>query len=757
MNITERLNLIFDTNKAYSVNQLVTMLGLKPQDRSLLRQTLNGMDIVFDNGKYGSYAAFGGVRGVLQCTRNDYNFVIPADGSEDIFVPDEYTFGAMHGDTVICKPFFDHDKESKARDKDKHGRVAGRAKKGHTKGKIIKIESRANKTIVGECVFQGDRVYVIPSNARIKRPVLLCGKGVFKAVRPYELVTCDIITYTEKGPLIGELTEVLGLDGEKGVDIKSIVRQYGLPDEFPSEVLLLAEQIEQKGVDARGREDLRDKLIFTMDGEDAKDLDDAVSIERNEQGYLLGVHIADVSHYVRPDSLLDAEARKRGTSVYFPGMVIPMLPKALSNGICSLSQGVDRLCLSVEMTVDKNGKTVKSRIFRSVIKSRYRLTYNGAAQMLEDKKGDPELIEALENARELAKLLQKRRSDSGALDFELPEPQFTLDENNNVVALAARERLVTHKIIEQFMLAANTTVACFMLENSLPALFRVHEKPDSKKLEELGQILKPLGYSIESEEPTPASCRALLTNVKGERYEKLISTLLLRSMKKAKYDSENIGHFGLAEDNYLHFTSPIRRYPDLVVHRILHFYFDQNQKGIALYRREMDRLATLTSERELAAADAERDADDMKKAEFALGLIGQSFDGVISGMNRSVMWVELENTIECVIPRQNMDDAYTFDENLLVLRGKRNNALLRMGDSVSITITDANTAERRVEAAMNGKKRVARSKKDQKSVSDKRAQDKKTSIDKGAIKGKGKKSNKAKIKRKVKAKIKRKR
>jgi len=607
---------------------------------------------------------------------------------------------------------------------------------------------------VGECILQGDKVYVVPSNPRLKRPVMLCGKGVRSLVRQNELVECSILTFTERGPLMGELTEVIGLATEKGVDIKAVVRQYGLPDEFPQEVLSLAESIEQRGVDARAREDLRGELIFTVDGEDAKDLDDAVSIRQTSEGWVLGVHIADVSHYVRPDSPLDAEARRRGTSVYFPGMVIPMLPRALSNGICSLSQGEDRLCLSVEMEIDKDGKTVRSRIFKSVIRSKHRLTYNGAAQLLE-KGGSDELSVALKTASELAVVLERRRASRGALDFELPEPCFVLDEQGNVVELYARKRLVTHKIIEQFMLAANTAVACFMKDNSLPALYRVHETPDSARLEELGEILKPLGYSIECERPTPSSCSALLDKVKGKDCERLISTLLLRSMKKARYDSRSIGHFGLAEEDYLHFTSPIRRYPDLIVHRMLHFYFDKNQKALARYGREMDGLATLTSERELAAADAERDVDDMKKAEFAQGLIGQSFEGIISGMNRSVMWVALENTVECVVPRQNMDDIYVYDEPLMLLRGRRKNAVLRLGDTVRITVTDAEPNERRVEASMLDKLKGSRARADAPSKSRSGTADKSRS---GAVSKNGKAKGKlrASIKRKVKSKIKRK-
>ena len=440
--------------------------------------------------------------------------------------------------------------------------------------------------------------------------------------------------------------------------------------------------------------------MFTVDGEDARDLDDAVSVTREENGWLLGVHIADVSAFVRPGTAVDEEAYLRGTSVYFPDRVLPMLPKALSNGVCSLNQDCDRLTLSVLMHIDESGRVTDREIFPSVIRSVRRCTYEQVNELFSGKSVPflAPIAHQLFQGRELSLVLESMRRGRGAVDFELPEPEFTLDEQGRAVGLRARERGEANRMIEQFMLQANECVADFMLQKGIPSMYRVHEKPDPQRLEDFNTLIAPFGLSLPAD-ASSKDCRALLAGVQGTQEERLVSGMLLRSMKKARYDGENMGHFGLAAAEYLHFTSPIRRYPDLTVHRMLHFFFEGNDAALKKYKKRMQETAGHCSQCELAAAEAERAADDIKKAEYAQSLVGQCMEGIISGVSASAFWVEMPDTLECTVPLAYLrDDFYNYDAQNCCLTGERSGKRLRMGDAVRVRLLSADPSQGRVEA-----------------------------------------------------------
>ena len=687
MTVREQIENILRDGRTYTPAALAGRLGLAESDRGMLESILRGMDgVMREGGRYGVYAAFGILECTVQGTRGEHCFAVPDEG-EDLYIAKEHSMGAMHGDRVLVQRIAS-------------GRRRGRGVRGGRtdEGEIIKILRHANRRIVGELVFDGERAYVIPSSARLNRPVLIRA-GAEKEDR-YSRVVCRVTAFTQRGALEGEIEEILGRSGEKGVDMLAVIRENGLPDSFSREALDLAQRLSCETVETGGREDLRGQTVFTIDGDDAKDLDDAVSIEKQGENWVLGVHIADVSHYVLPGTELDREALKRGTSVYLPGRVMPMLPPQLSNGICSLSQGQDRLTLSVSMVIDDRGRVLSGRIFPSVIRSVLRTTYSKVASFLRgEEEPSVEIIgPQLRECEKLCRILKDMRRRRGAVDFDFAQPHFTLDAEGRAVGLEAEPREISNEIIEQFMLQANEFVAGFMLENGIPALYRVHESPDAQRISDANEVLKVLGYSL-PEKVSAEDYSRLLGAVKGRSEEQLVSMILLRSMKKARYSSENLGHFGLAAREYLHFTSPIRRYPDLIVHRMLHFYLDKNTPALAKYNKRMAELAGNCSDRELAAMEAERQADDIKKAEFAQTLMGECFEGVICSMSASAMWVELPNTLECVLPLANIKgDYYVYNQAACSVTGERTRRVYRMGSRIKIRITEACPGEGRVVA-----------------------------------------------------------
>ncbi|GAC42596.1 ribonuclease R [Paenibacillus popilliae] len=629
-------------------------------------------------------------RGRLQAHAKGFGFLIPDEmGHPDVYIHANDMKTAMHGDIVLV-------------------RITSKGTNGtRMEGAVVRVVKRAVEQIVG--IFENHESYgfVIPDDKRINRDIFVAREHMHGAVTGQKVVV-RIIVYPEgRAAAQGEVIEVLGHKDDPGVDILSIIRKHQLPEAFPAEVMAEAEgvpdAISEEEIVSQGRRDLRGMTIVTIDGEDAKDLDDAVHVVKLPNGrYELGVHIADVGYYVPEGSDLDREAYARGCSVYLVDRVIPMLPHRLSNGICSLHSHVDRLTLSCVMEFDEKMKLVRHGIFPSVIRTVERMTYTNVRKIVED--GDPEVIARyaeLEDffllMKELALKLRKRRMQRGAIDFDFEESKVIVDEQGKPVDIVKRERSIAEQIIEEFMLAANETVAEHFHWLRVPFLYRIHEEPNAEKLFHFMAFAANFGYVVRGKGNSvhPRSLQTLLEEIEGTREQTVISTMMLRSMKQAKYDAESTGHFGLAAEFYTHFTSPIRRYPDLVIHRIIREVI-QNGGTLSEKRQEylhtrMSDIAQQSSERERVAVDAERDTEALKKAEFMLDKIGEEFDGIISSVTSFGMFVELENTVEGLIRLSDLtDDYYHFHEQHMLLVGERTSNIFRIGDEVRIRVGRVN-------------------------------------------------------------------
>jgi ribonuclease R len=578
---------------------------------------------------------------------------------------------------------------------------------GRLEGEVVRIVQRANTKIVG--TFQDKEVYgfVAPDDKRLTRDIFI-PQGKFSGAVDGTKVVVQIVNYPEGGRAAaeGEVIEVLGHKDDPGVDILSIIRKHALPEKFPDDVLAEADAVHEtvQPADLQGRRDLREQLIVTIDGEDAKDLDDAVNVVRLDNGnYKLGVHIADVGYYVKEGSALDREAFSRGCSVYLVDRVIPMLPHRLSNGICSLNPHVDRLTLSCEMEINPQGQVVGHDIFPSVIKTTERMTYTNVRKILVD--ADPELLTRYDKLipmfklmEELAEKLRGKRFARGSVDFDLDEAKVVVDETGKPTEIVKRERSVAEKLIEEFMLAANETVAEHYFWLKVPFLYRIHENPDQEKLGRFMDFVANFGYMVRGGKTSvihPRSLQTLLEQIHGTPEQTVIGTMMLRSMKQAKYDASNLGHFGLAAEYYTHFTSPIRRYPDLVIHRVIREVILGNNKlsdeRDAYLTEQMPAIAQQASERERVAVDAERDTDALKKAEFMLDKVGQEFEGIISSVTSFGMFIELANTVEGLIRLSALsDDYYHFHERQMALIGERTSKIYRLGDTVKIRVARVN-------------------------------------------------------------------
>lgn len=664
--------------------ELAIVLQVSRERRQELTQALNellaeGKLELSKRGRY-SKAEEKTVVGVFTSHGKGFGFVSVEGQEEDIFIGEEDTKGAFLGDTV---------------------RVAlrGHAIGGKSReGVIVEVLAHGITEVVGTFEKSKNFGFVIPDNQRITRDIFVPLEHTKGAVTGHKVVV-ELTDYGagRKNPE-GRVTEILGHSSDPGTDILSIVRAYEIPTEFSEKVLNQAER-NAKPVspgDMWGRTDLREEICVTIDGEDAKDLDDAVSVRKDGENYILSVHIADVTNYVQENSALDREALERGTSVYLVDRVIPMLPRSLSNGICSLNAGEDRLALSCIMTVNPRGKIVDHTIAETVIRVTRRMSYTSVKKILEDQ--DPEecreyedLVPMFREMEELAKLLRRRRRKRGSIDFDFPETKILLDEAGVPVEIRPHERNTATRIIEDFMLAANETVAEDYYWQAQPFVYRVHEKPDAKRLSKLTLFLRNFGYSLPTggDEVHPGEIQKLLDRLEGTPEEAMLSRLTLRAMQKAKYSTDCTGHFGLAADQYCHFTSPIRRYPDLQIHRII----KENLRGklteerVEHYESILSEVAKHSSETERRADEAERETEKLKKVEYMERHIGETFEGVISGITHYGLYVELNNTVEGLVHVNSLeDDYYEYREDTYELVGEHSGAVYRLGQRVKIRV-----------------------------------------------------------------------
>lgn len=690
----------FMTEAAYKplkFEELVAVLDVPQEAREQLAAILEELEqegAIYKTNKdrYGLPERMNLVVGRLQGNERGYGFLIPDDELvRDVFIPADGMAGVMHNDRAIARVT-----------------AKGMGDK-RAEGEIIKILKRANTTIVG--TFESSKYFgfVVPDDRRVPGDIFI-PKDEINGAKPGFKVMAEIVKWPEKRRNAeGRIVEVIGDSNEPGTDILSIIKAYDLKESFPEEVVRQADSIQDK-VDEKtlkGRRDLRKLRMVTIDGEDAKDLDDAVSVEKlPDGGYRLGVHIADVSSYVTEGSPLDVEALKRGTSVYLVDRVIPMLPARLSNGICSLNPHVDRLAFTVMMDLDQNGKVVGHDIFESVINIAERMTYTNVYKILETE--DEELsarydylMEDFRMMKELALILRNKRIGRGAIDFDFDEAKIILDDKGKPIEVRKYETTIANRIIEEFMLVCNETVAEHFHWAGVPFVFRVHEEPDSEKIMAFAEFSSNLGYHLKGlNKIHPRALQEILDKVKGSKEEAIVSTVMLRSLAKARYSHQNLGHFGLAAKFYCHFTSPIRRYPDLIIHRLM----KEELKGNLSDQREQDlilklpEIARLCSERERAADEAERETEDLKKVEFMKERVGETFNGIISNVTSFGMFVELDNTIEGLVKVSNMDDDYyVFDDKHYCLLGEHTKKRYRIGDEIRVRLSRADVAARQLD------------------------------------------------------------
>lgn len=672
--------------------------------RHVKRDLKNMLDDMADDGelirhKGNSYTLPGKVtslRGRISVHRDGYGFVTPEHGGEDIFIPAKFLNGALHGDLVEATAM--------------PSRMGG----AKLDGRVLAILERSTSRVVGRFEETKRGSVVIADDQRLNLTVAIAHKGRGAAQDGHQVVA-ELTSYPVGGrPAEGRIVEVLGWPDDPEVEVQSVIRRFDLPHVFSAEVLAQAEGIAAvvSSADLHGRVDLRAMPTVTIDGETARDFDDAVSLRREGDRFRLWVSIADVSHYVKKDSPLDREAYLRGTSVYFPDRCIPMLPERLSNGICSLNPHVDRLTMTAEMLFDRSGTMVESTFYPSVINSVARLTYTIVKGIIVDD--DRELADTyrpvvgmLREMKELALILMTMRTKRGSIDFDLPEPQIIIGLTGQTEGIIRAERNLAHQLIEEFMLAANEAVARHITGQALPFLYRVHENPDPAKLHTFQEFVYGFGYEfkLEDDKVKPSELQRLLVQAEGQPEERMINYALLRCMRQARYSADNLGHFGLASDCYCHFTSPIRRYPDLVVHRILRASLAAGSSGermsrqLAIATERLGEVAEHTSKRERVAMEAERDVVEMKKLQYMQQHVGEQFDGYISGVTPFGIFVELhELFVEGLVHISTLsDDSYSHAEKQHSLIGKRTGTVYRIGDAVRITVASVSPATRRIE------------------------------------------------------------
>ncbi|MBE5745063.1 MAG: ribonuclease R [Clostridiales bacterium] len=679
-----------------NVAEICKILSIPYRERTRLIPLLNelcaeGKLYKTENGKYGTIEQLGLIKGTISGNERGFGFLVPEDKESypnDYFIPRKYMHGAFHGDVALVEQISWSSERETERDE----------------ARVVKILQRGYHTIVG--VFRKDKRagYLYPDEKKFSAPIYIPLSSCHQ-IRNGVKAVAKITEYPQGKAPGGEIIEVLGDEEDFFAEELSIIRSYNLREEFPSAVEKEAEKQQKRGVtasDLQRRKDFRDKLVVTIDGEDTRDIDDAISLEKVGENYLLSVHIADVSHYVPARGVLDDEAFARGTSVYFPDCVLPMLPRALSNGICSLNEGEDRLTLSCLMKIDKQGRVKESEIVEGVIRSAHKMTYTEITKILDGDKDAcdkyQDVLDMVNLFAQLTRILQEKRNKKGSVTLDVKEAKILFDKETNEITIPDYERAFSYQIIEAFMVLANETVAEYMHSIEAPFIYRIHEKPSEEKARTFRAFAQGLGLTarFNAEDVKPYDYQNLLLKARDLPSYSVLNRVMLRSMQKARYSPENVGHFGLASDCYCHFTSPIRRYPDLCIHRIIKEVVNGNYaEAVAKYGGFVERAAEQSSDRERKAADAERDVDDLYKTMFMSERIGEEYEAVISGVTSFGLFAELPNTIEGFIPIESLYGTYKFNPDNFTLTGGGKSYSL--GETLLVKVVDVDFYRRRTE------------------------------------------------------------
>ena len=680
------LSILKESDKALSINELDSALNLNTIEETKafsdsLRELEDSYEIYRSNkNRYMLLENSNLRKGILRMNKKGFGFVEVSGEEEDIFIAPDNINKALNNDTVIVEILNKNSGEKR-------------------EGRIVKTLERDLSTIVGEIYFKKDKGYIIPDDKKLDIQLEIDRDKSHGAVDGHKVVV-KILRNITKNRYKGEVVRIIGHKNDPGVDILSIVCKYEINDTFPEEVIEELDSIpeEVREQDKKGRKDLTDVTIFTIDGDDTKDIDDAISVEKLKNGnYKLGVHIADVSYYVKEGSPLDKEAMDRGTSVYLVDRVIPMLPHKLSNGICSLNPGVERLAISCVMEIDNNGKTVDYEIFPSIIKSRLQMTYKKVNQVIEKNEipeGYEPFVNDLKLMDELSQIIRKAKINRGYIDFDVDEAKIIVDENCHPTDIVLRNRGRGENLIEDFMIQANECVATHIFYMDLPFIYRVHEYPKEEKIRDFISFVQNLGYTVKfnTKDISPKAIQNLINQLKDKKEFKVLSSLLLRNMQKAIYLPQNLGHYGLASKCYTHFTSPIRRYPDTTVHRLLRTYLfndDMSNQTINKWQEKLVYIAENSSFKERESVECEREVEDMKMAEYMEDHIGEEYKGIISGVTNFGMFIQLDNLVEGLIHVNDMKDYFSFDEVTQSLIGERTKEKFTLGDEVLIKVKAA--------------------------------------------------------------------
>ncbi len=671
---TTRSLTVFEIEEALGISHLEELLLVlkEMEEEATIYHTNKDKYMLFSNSHL--------FKGKLHSNKKGFGFVQVEGMTDDIYIKEENINGALHGDDVIVE-------------------LLSKKDIGRLEGRILRVLKHETNTYVGEIQFSNNVGVVALDEDKVNLEVIVSLENSMNAVDGHKVVV-EITRRISNQKAEGKVIKILGHKNDPGVDILSIVEKYHIATEFPEEVIAEVQSLPMTvaKADWQGRRDLRDEMIFTIDGDDTKDIDDAISISKLANGnYQLGVHIADVSYYVREGSALDKEAMERGTSVYLVDRVIPMLPHALSNGICSLNPGVDRLAISCVMEFDEQGKLHHYEIFESVIRSKIQMTYKKVNQILEKNQvpeGYDPYVDSLRLMNILAEILRKAKLRRGYLDFDIGEPKILVDENGKPTQVVMRTQATGENLIEDFMIAANECVASHIFNMDLPFIYRIHEYPKEERIRTFLGFVSNLGYQIPGniKDNKPTTVQRILNFLKDKKEAKILSSLLLRSMQKAVYLPTNLGHYGLASKCYTHFTSPIRRYPDTTVHRLLHTYLFQHDlapQTLHHWQEKLVFISDIASSRERASIDCEREVEDMKMAEYMEDHIGEVYQGMISSVMSFGMFVELDNMVEGLVPLRNMKDYFVYDEERMTLVGERTKVRYTIGERVRIKVVAA--------------------------------------------------------------------